>query len=75
MHTRCAQLAPSAALLAGEGRHGRTLQIIRACEEADTERLAELMPDGIAKLHVAYGDAIEWANHIRAQVGRRDTAA
>jgi EAL and modified HD-GYP domain-containing signal transduction protein len=59
------------ALLTGTGPYGRTLQIIRACEDADMEALAVLMPDGIGELHHAYGEAISWANEIRTQFTRR----
>lgn len=61
------------ALLFGTGPHGRTMEIIRACEDADVEALTELMPGGFSELRDAYGDAISWANQIRQQVGRPRT--
>jgi c-di-GMP phosphodiesterase len=59
------------ALLHGEGEYGTLLEVARACEHADVERIDELLP-GRAHLVVdEYRSAVEWADEICSHVAAR----
>lgn len=59
------------ALLHGEGEYGSLLEVARACEHADIERIDELLP-GKAHLVVdEYRTAVEWADEICSHVATR----
>lgn len=59
------------ALLHGEGEYGALLEVARACEHADVERIEELLP-GKAHLVVdEYRAAVEWADEICSHVAAR----
>lgn len=59
------------ALLRGEGEYGSLLEVARACEHADVERIDEILP-GKAHLVVdEYRSAVEWADEICSHVAAR----
>jgi EAL and modified HD-GYP domain-containing signal transduction protein len=56
------------ALVDGEGELGRALDIVRACEAGDVDRLDELGAGSLDHLRHMYAEAIEWADDLRAQI-------
>ena len=58
------------ALIDRAGPLGRTLDIVLACERADTDRLAELVPDDV-DVQAAYDEAINWADSLGSTLPRR----
>ncbi|MGI9645856.1 MAG: hypothetical protein ACR2O6_11160 [Ilumatobacteraceae bacterium] len=58
------------ALVDRAGPHGRTLDIVLACERADAERLAELVPEGV-DVQAAYDEAVAWADNLGSTLPRR----
>ena len=65
----------STALLDGEGEYGRLLDVARACEQADVERIEELLPGGAHRVVDEYRSAVEWADEICSHVASRPSAS
>lgn len=63
------------ALLNGDGEYGRILEMVLLCESADLDRLEELAPGRLEEIQEAYGEAVQWADTLRAQItsGRSKT--
>lgn len=56
------------ALLDGTGPYAPLLDVARACERADVDRLGELVPGRIDDMRVAYADAVRWTDSFRSQI-------
>lgn len=56
------------ALLDGTGPYAPLLEVARACERADVDRLGELVPGRIDDMRVAYADAVRWTDSFRSQI-------
>jgi EAL and modified HD-GYP domain-containing signal transduction protein len=54
----------AAALVDGEGTLGTLLAVARACEQADTDRVEQLMPGAAAPIWEEYRRAVEWSDSI-----------
>lgn len=59
-----------AALLHGEGEYGQLLEVAIACEQADSERIAELVED-MSDVVDEYRAAVEWADEICSHMAAR----
>jgi c-di-GMP phosphodiesterase len=59
------------ALLDGTGPYAPLLDVARACEDADVDRLSELVPGRIEDMRVAYADAVRWTDTFRGQIRSR----
>lgn len=59
------------ALLEGTGEYGRLLEVARACEHADVERIDELLPGQAHRVVDEYREAVEWADEICAHMTMR----
>jgi c-di-GMP-related signal transduction protein len=58
----------SSALTGGTGRLGFLLELARACEAADDDRINRLWPGPIDDVKQRYHDAARWAAAMRAQI-------
>ncbi len=58
----------SSALTSGAGRLGFLLELARACEAADDDRINQLWPGPIDDIKQQYHDAARWAAAMRAQI-------
>ena len=58
----------SSALTNGTSRLGFLLELARACESGDLDRLNELWPGPIDDVQRQYADATQWAEQMRAQI-------
>lgn len=59
------------ALTDGSGALGRALEVAIACERGDATRLIELVPDRIEQTLEDYGEAVQWADALRAQLNAK----
>ena len=62
------------ALIDGSGRLGLLLEVVKACEMADYDRLRELWPHPIDEVRAAYVEATRWSDELRAQIINRPVA-
>lgn len=59
------------ALLDGRGEYGRLLDVARACEHADIERIDDLLPGEAHKVVNEFRDAVDWADSICTHLAAR----
>jgi EAL and modified HD-GYP domain-containing signal transduction protein len=65
----------SNALLHGEGEYGRLLEVARACEQIDVERIDELLPGDTHRVVDEYRAAVEWADQICSHLASRPSVS
>jgi EAL and modified HD-GYP domain-containing signal transduction protein len=56
------------ALLDGTGTYGTVLELVRACEDADVNRINELAPGRMEEIRERYAEAAQWADRLRGQI-------
>jgi EAL and modified HD-GYP domain-containing signal transduction protein len=63
------------ALLGGDGEYGCLLEVARACEHADIERIEELLPGSAHRVVDEYRSAVEWADEICSHIASRPSVS